>query len=366
MFVGLILSLGSAIVGILAGPLGAAFMHPSAREPGTAFLRIMAFGGFGTVYMVVVIGILRARGDSVRPLALVACVSVATLLLETAFIFRWFGDGVEGGLVPCAWVTVILRALTSAWGLWMVNRTLPLRPGGGQRFVNKVVLREQLRMGLLSACQQAVRVVGMLGLVALSFVRLKEEQAKDLFTALTVWSKIDIPMIMLAFAWGGATSPIVGMELGARRPELARRAAWAGARVAFIASFANMAMVFIFGRTLVTAFLPTEPVAVEMTLSLLYHIAPVYPLMAMGMCIGYAFNGAGDMLRPLLWDLVLLIGVQGTLAFVLGGADIMGVEGFFMALTISGILQGLVPAYILMRRKWRNIEVPPVTDDDRA
>ena len=53
VFVGLILSLGSAIVGILAGPLGAAFMHPSAREPGTAFLRIMAFGGFGTVYMAV-------------------------------------------------------------------------------------------------------------------------------------------------------------------------------------------------------------------------------------------------------------------------------------------------------------------------
>ncbi len=366
VFVGLILSLGSAVVGIFAGPLGQAFMHPSAREPGTDFLRIMALGGFGTVYMVVVIGILRARGDSVKPLILVACVSVATLVLETGFIFGWFEGFIDAkGLVPCAWATVILRGLTSAWGLWMVNRTLPLRPASG-RFVDKDVLREQLRLGLLSALQQAVRVVGMLGLIALSFVRLHEEAAKDLFTALTVWSKIDIPMIMLAFAWGGATSPIVGMELGARRPELARRAAWAGARVAFIASFANMAMVFIFGRTLVTAFLPTEPVAVEMTLSLLYYIAPVYPLMAMGMCIGYAFNGAGDMLRPLLWDLVLLIGVQGTLAFVLGGADIMGVEGFFMALTISGILQGLVPAYILMRRKWRNIEVPPVTDDDRA
>jgi|GEM_PF-1375486 len=352
IFVGLILSLGSALVGILAGPLGAAFMHPSAREPGTAFLRIMALGGFGTVYMVVVIGILRARGDSIRPLALVACVSIATLVLETAFIFRWFGDDVPGGLVPCAWVTVILRALTSAWGLWMVNRTLPLKPDAGKRFVNNVVLREQLRMGLLSALQQAVRVLGMLGLVALSFVRLKEEQAKDLFTALTVWSKIDIPMIMIAFAWGGATAPIVGMELGARRPEMARRAAWAGARVAAIGALVNTAVVFIFGEALVKAFLPGDPSAVADTVNLLYHIAPVYPLMAAGMAIAFAFNGTGDMLRPLIWDFVLLIVVQGSVAFILGGPEMLGVDGFFLALTISGVLQGIVPAWLLRRRKW--------------
>ena len=348
VYVGLILSLGSAIVGLLADPLGHAFMHPSAREPGTAFLRIMALGGFGTVYMVVVIGILRARGDSVRPLVLVACVSIATLVLEMAFIFGWWGLD-PAGIVPCAWVTVILRGLTSAWGLWMVNRTLPLR---ARPFVDKPVLREQLAMGLLSALQQSVRVLGMLALVALSFARLSESEAKPLFTALTVWSKIDIPMIMLAFAWGGATAPIVGMALGARRPELARRAAWSGAVVAALAALFNTATVFLFARPLVTAFLPTEPAAVEAAIDLLYHVAPVYPLMAMGIAVAYAFNGTGDMKRPLLWDLGLLVGVQGLVAFVLGAPSVLGVDGFFWALTISGVLQGVVPAYLLSRRRW--------------
>ncbi len=350
-WVGLLLSLGSAVVGLLAGPLGEAFMHPSAREPGTAFLRIMALGGFGTVFMVVVIGILRARGDSVRPLVLVACVSVATLVLEMAFIFGWAGLD-PSGIVPCAWVTVILRGLTSAWGLWMVNRTLPLRPGAGERFVDRVVLREQLRMGLLSALQQAVRVLGMLALVALSFARLGEDEAKDLFTALTVWSKIDIPMIMLAFAWGGGTAPIVGMELGAGRPEMARRAAWAGAKVAALAALVNTALVLLFGEALVTAFLPTEPGAVAESVALLHHVAPVYPLMALGIAVAYAFNGAGDMTRPLIWDLALLIGVQSLVAFVLGGPEMLGVDGFFVALTVSGVLQGIVPAWLLSRRRW--------------
>ena len=79
---------------------------------------------------------------------------------------------------------------------------------------------------------------------------------------------------------------------------------------------------------------------------------PVYPLMAMGMAIAYAFNGTGDMLRPLVWDFALLIVVQGTVAFVLGGPEVLGVDGFFVALTVSGVLQGIVPAWLLSRRRW--------------
>jgi putative MATE family efflux protein len=351
VFIGLLLSLGSAVVGLMATPLGEAFMHPTAREAGTAFLRIMALGGFGTVFMVVAIGILRARGDSVRPLVLIACVSIATLLLEMAFIFGWGGLD-PSGIVPCAWVTVILRGLTGIWGLWMVNGTLPLRPARGTPFVDRKVLSEQVRMGLISAVQQSVRVLGMLALVALANLRLAEDSGHNLFIALTVWSKIDIPMIMLAFAWGGATAPIVGMSLGAKEPEHARRAAWAGARVAAFAALVNVMMVFVFGADLVSAFLPTEPGAAADALSLLHHIAPVYPLMALGMAIAYAFNGAGDMVRPLIWDAVLLLVVQGALAFFLGAEDTLAATGFFIALTISGVFQGLVPAFLLYRRRW--------------
>jgi Na+-driven multidrug efflux pump len=104
---------------------------------------------------------------------------------------------------------------------------------------------------------------------------------------------------------------------------------------------------------LVGAFLPGEPGAVADTVSLLHHVAPVYPLMAMGIAIAYAFNGAGDMVRPLWWDVTLLIGVQSAVAFALGGPEVLGVEGFFVALTVSGILQGIVPAWLLSRRSWR-------------
>lgn len=349
--VGLVISLASALVGLFATPIGEAFMHPSARAPGTAFLRIMALGGFGTVFMVVSIGILRARGDSVRPLILIAFVSIATLLLEMAFIFGWFGLD-PSGIVPCAWVTAILRGLTAVWGLYMINKTLPLSPGPGRSFVDRTVLREQVRLGLMSAFQQSIRVLGMLALVALSTLRLGEEAATPLFIALTVWSKIDIPMIMMAFAWGGGTSPIVGMAMGASRTEHARKTAWAGARVAGLAAIVNTVAVLLFAEALVTAFIPNETSAIRESVSLLHHVAPVYPFMAFGICVGFAFNGAGDMKRPLYWDLAILIFIQSSLAYFLGDPGVMGMAGFFVALTISGLLQGIVPAWVLARTQW--------------
>lgn len=351
ILVGLILSLGSVVVGVFATPLGEAFMSPAAREPGTAFLRIMALGGFGTVFMVVSIGILRARGDSMRPLILIACVSIATLVLEMAFVFGWWGLD-PSGIVPCAWVTVILRAFTGAWGLWMINRTLPLRPNSGQRFFDRRMLREQVSLGLMSALQQSIRVLGMLGLIALSSIKLGDGASASLFVALTVWSKIDIPMIMLAYAWGGGTSPIVGMALGSQQKDHARKAAWAGARVAAFAALFNTAAVLLLAETLVTAFIPDDALAIADSVALLQHIAPVYPFMAFGICIGFAFNGAGDMVRPLWWDIAILIIVQGGLAFLLGDPEWFGVTGFFIALTVSGLLQGLVPGWFLARRRW--------------
>ncbi|MCC6620765.1 MAG: hypothetical protein IT385_05900 [Deltaproteobacteria bacterium] len=351
IFVGVLLSLASVLVGLLATPIGQAFMHPEAQPPGIAFLRIMALGGFGTIFMVVSVGLLRARGESVLPLVLIACVSVATLVLEAAFVLGLFGLE-RHGIESAAWITVILRGLTGAWGVWMVTRRIKLRPAPGAPLVDRQVLRDQLRLGIISAAQQSIRVVGMLTLVALATLRLGEEGSKDLFAALAMWTKVDIPMIMLAFAWGGGTSPIVGMALGAGRPDHARRAAWAGARIAALAALVNTALVLAFGTALVATFAPGEPDVVATTGTLLFHVAPVYPAMAIGMTIAFAFNGAGDMVRPLVADVIVLVVVQSGVAFELGGPEVMGIQGFFVALTISGVLQGVVPSLLLKRARW--------------
>jgi len=351
LFVGVILSIGSAFVGILADPLGQVFMSESSRGPGTAFLRIMGIGGVGTVFMVITIGVLRARGDSIVPLILIATVSIATLGLEAAFVLGWFGLD-PTGIEAAAWVTVILRILTSIWGFIAVSRSIKLRPPGTRRWVDRRVLREQLSLGFLSAIQQSLRVVGMLALVGLSTWLIAGERGESVFRAMTLWTKIDIPMIMMAMAWGGGAAPVVGMLLGAGRSHDAGRAAWTGAGIAAMAAVVNALLVMLFAPALIGAFVPDDPSVVADTLELLDHVAPFYPLMAMGIAIGFVFNGAGDMRRPLIWDAVLLLVFQGGLAGLLVGTGLMAEGGFFLVLAISGVLQGVVPMWFLKRREW--------------
>jgi Na+-driven multidrug efflux pump len=350
--VGLALSLGSALVGLLADPLGAVFMAPAARAPGTAFLRIMALGGFGTVFMVIAIGVLRGRGEARGPLILVAVVSLATLGLEAVFLLGLFGLE-RHGLAAAAWITVLLRAITALAGVALMARSLPLRPAVGTPWLDRGVLREQLALGLLSALQQSVRVLGMLALVGLSMALLSPEEGDLAFRALTLWTKVDIPMIMLALALGGSAAPVVGAHLGAGQPARAGLAAAAGLRYAFLGGALNFALVLAFGPALLAAFVPDAPPVREAAWALLLHIAPCYPFMAAGIACGAALNGAGDMRRPLAFDAFTLLGVQAGLAAALMASG--GVGGLHVALAVSGVLQGLIPMRVLAlaRAAWQ-------------
>jgi Na+-driven multidrug efflux pump len=351
--VGLVLSLGSAVVGLCATPLGEVFMSPEARGPGTTFLRIMALGGFGTVFMVISIGVLRARGDATGPLILVAGVSAATLVLEAAFILGWWGLP-PSGLAAAGWVTVILRGLTAAAGVGLIARQLQLKAPRGEPWVDRAVLREQLELGLLSALQQAVRVLGMLALVGLATALLTPARGEVAFRVLMLWTKVDIPMILMAMALGGGASPVVGALLGAGDRRRAGHAARAGALVAVAGGLLNLTLVAVFGADLVAAFVPDAPEVRDATLTLLWHVAPCYPLMALGMACGAVLNGAGDMRRPLAWDAALLLGVQAGLAALLLAAT-GDAGGLNLALAASGVLQGVVPGLVLARsvRRWQ-------------
>jgi Na+-driven multidrug efflux pump len=272
-------------------------------------------------------------------------------VLEAAFILGWWGLE-PSGLEAAGWVTVILRLLTSAAGFLAVSRSLKLKPVGTRRWVDRTVLSEQLSLGFLSAIQQSLRVVGMLALVGLSTWLLDGARGESVFRALTLWTKIDIPMIMLAMAWGGGGAPIVGMFLGADRHPEAGRAAWSAARIAAGAALVNTALVYFFAPDLIRAFVPNDAAVIADTLVLLDHVAPFYPLVAMGIAIGFVFNGAGDMRRPLFWDLAVLVVVQAGMAALLVGSGLADERGFFVVLAISGVLQGVVPAFFLKRRSW--------------
>lgn len=352
LVVGVLLSLACAVVGVLAEPVGALVMAEGAtREAGTAFLRIMALGGFGTIFIAIAIAILRASGDSVRPLALVAAMAIGTLVLEAVFVLGLFG--VEpAGVEAAAWITVILRGLVAITAVVLVARRTSLRPPPGERFIAVSALREQLRLGATSAAQQSARLVGFLILLAIVSSRFGDPETNPAYTAINVWVKLDLPTILLAFAWGGGVAPIVGMALGAGRPDYGRRAAWAGVRCVVATALLTMTTMLLFAGPLASAFIPDDAVAVTLTADLYAWAAPVYAFMATGIVISMAYNGAGDMRTPLIWDAIVLLGVQSCVALALAWPDGLGIVGVGVAIALSGLLQGVIPAWLLRKAPW--------------
>ena len=353
LVLGFILSALSAVVGLLADPVGALVMAEGpTRVEGTAFLRIMALGGFGTIFIAFTIAILRARGDSVRPLALVAVMSLATLGLEAVYVLGLFGVE-RGGVVAAGWITVVLRGAAALIGLVMIARSLSLRPPPGERFIVWPALVQQVRLGLTSAMQQATRLVGFLVLLAIVSARFGEADGTNpTYTAVNVWIKLDLPTIILAFAWGGAVAPVVGMGLGAGRPVFARRAAWSGVGAVVLTALVTMTVMLLFAGPLAAAFIPDDPAAVVLTDALYRFAAPVYAFFTTGIVIAMAYNGAGNMRSPLMWDAAIILAVQSTLAFALARPEGLGLDGVGIAIAISAVLQGVVPALLLRRASW--------------
>ncbi|TNF35120.1 MAG: hypothetical protein EP329_06550 [Deltaproteobacteria bacterium] len=272
--------------------------------------------------------------------------SVATLALEAIYVLGLFGAD-PGGVVAAGWITVILRGATAIIAIWLISRSVSLKPPPGEHFIVWSALRHQLRLGLTSALQQSARLVGFLILLAIVAARFGGPEGNPTYTAVNVWIKLDLPTIILAFAWGGGVAPVVGMALGAGRPRFARRAAWSGVGYVIATSLVTMTIMLLFAAALAAAFIPDDPTAVTLTGVLYQYAAPVYAFFTTGIVISMAYNGAGNMRTPLIWDVAIILGVQSVVAFLLARPDGLGVDGVGVAIVVSAVLQGLVPGAML-------------------
>lgn len=356
-----VLSVLSAVVGLLAGPIGSLVMAEGAtRAAGTPFLRVMALGGCGTIGVAYSIAILRAMGDTVRPLIVVAIMSMSTLALEAILVLGLFGARPHG-IMAAAWVTVGLRILSAGVLLGMIHRHLPVLPPAGERFVDRRALRTQLDLGLAAAAHQTLRLLGFLVLLGMAAHRFGGD-GDPTFTAVNIWIKLDAPTLTLAFAWGGAVAPLVGFGLGTRRPKFSVQAAWAGVACACLTAGITTVVAFSLAPSIIEFMLPDDPGAVVMGADLLRWGAWGYVFVVVGIVISNAYNGAGDMRTPLAWDTAIILLFQSGAAGLLARPSGLAATGLAAAVLASRVLQAVVPALLLRRAPWHRQRALPPAD----
>jgi putative MATE family efflux protein len=326
-FTFLVLLLGESIYQLLGGrgdTLGHALSYSN-----------IVFGGAITVWIANTLSsVLRGSGNMHAPAFTLICAAMVHLPLSATLVAR---IGIAGAGI--AYVTTFgIAGLVMAAIVW---RSSLLRPQRGDWMLEWRLFREILRVGaisVLSSLQTVLTAVVVTGYVGRHGVAA--------LAGYGVGLRLELLQIPLVFAVGQALVVLVGTHIGAARPERAKQIAWAGAGLAASISLAIGITVSLFPLAWVGLFSGDAAVLASGS-QYLRTVAPFYPLLAVGIALYFASQGAGQVLRPVLAGTVRLAMV------IAGGFLVVSLQGVFIVIAAAMIAFGALTIWFVASARWK-------------
>jgi len=292
------------------------------------------FGGAITVWAANTLSsVLRGSGNMLVPaLTLIgaACVHVP---LTGTLIPR---IGIAGAGI--AYVTTFgIAALVMALIVWRSS----LRPQRADWQLEWRLFREILRVGAISSLNSLQTVVT--AVIITGFVGRYGAAA---IAGYGVGLRLELLQIPLVFAVGQALVVLVGVHIGAGRAQRAKHIAWVGAAFAAAICLAIGLTVAVFPGAWVGLF-SSDPAVLDSGTRYLRTVAPFYALLATGIALYFASQGAGRVLPPLLAGTVRL-----ALVFA-GGLAAVSLQGLFLVIAAAMIAYGALTIWFVAAAKWK-------------
>jgi putative MATE family efflux protein len=302
----------------------------------------IVFGGALTVWLAnTLASVLRGTGNMRLPAAALIGAAVVHVPLSGSLALG-LGPmprlGIAGPAI--AYVTSFgLAALVM--GATVLRRASPLAPRRADLSLERRLFGEILHVGALSTVN-SFQVV-LTAVVLTGFVGRHGAAA---LAGYGVGVRLELLQIPLVFAVGQALVVLVGTHVGAGHGVRARQITWAGTGVAAAISLVIGATVAIFPLAWVGLF-SAEPAVLEAGARYLRTVAPFYPLLAAGIALYFASQGAGRVAWPVLAGTARLAIVLG------GGALATSLQGLFFVIAFGMTAGSLLTLWLVMRSDWR-------------
>ena len=258
-------------------------------ESAATYLRIYFGGVIGVMFYNMGSGILRAVGDSKRPVYFLIFAALLNVVLDLLFVvvFHW-------GVAGVAYATVISQCLSAVLTLITLTReTASYRIVWKEIHLNRVMLVKIFKIGLPSALQ--------MGITSFSNVFVQSYINNFGSASMAGWSsygKIDKFCMLPIQSISLAVTTFVGQNLGAGQLKRAKK----GSSIAFIMSIAvSVVMIIpivIFAPSLVRLFNQDSEVVAYGTLFLRLLI-PFYLCCCANQIYAGSLRGAGDTRAPM-------------------------------------------------------------------
>jgi len=326
-FTALILLLGPTIYALLGGKdetLANAVRYSN-----------VVFAGAITVWMANTLSsVLRGTGNMLVP-ALTLIVAAVVHVPFSAFLVSRIGIAGAG----VAYITTFGIA-AAAMAVAVFRRSSALRPVRADLRLERRLFREILRVGgisVLSSVQTVLTAVILTGFVG--------RYGAGALAGYGVGLRLELLQIPLVFAVGQAMVVLVGINIGAGRPQAAKRIAWIGTAFAASISLAIGAVATVAPLAWVGLF-SADPAVLESGSLYLRTVAPFYLMLAANIALYFASQGAGKVLLP------VLAGTARLLIVIAGGAAVATLGGIFAAIATAMAVSGLLTIWFVARTKW--------------
>lgn len=345
-------SIGVAIVGYPLAEFGlraVRIVDPEVLRLGTTYMHITLFG-ISTMFVSMALGsIFRAGGDSFTPMIVLVFSTLINIALDPLLIFGLWGFP-KLGVAGSAYATLIGRGAGVAVLLYLcwTNRA-PVSLRRVQYRVDLAEMIDILRLGVFSSLQGFWRHLSRLG-----FIWVIGPYGKNIIAAYTICMRLRILVMNPGFGIANSVSPLVGQNLGANQMERAEKST----RIANLLGTALMAVIgavfLVFPQTFIRIFTPDTTV-VEIGAVYLQFLSPTFGFIAFSLILGRALNGAGDTLSPMVITLASQVGVGLGLVVLL--SHFIGLNGVWLGIALSNVVQGIVMWLWYRTGRWKGIKL---------
>lgn len=255
-----------------------------------AYLRIYFAGVSGLMVYNMGSGILRAVGDSTRPLYFLIFSACVNTVLDVVFV-AVFGMGIEGA----ALATVIAQVLSSLLILLVLARSEgPYRVRLSKLHLHLDMLKAIIRVGFPAAIQMMITSIS--NVFVQSYINAF---GSSVMAGWSAYSKIDqfilLPMQSIALS----ATTFVGQNYGAGQFSRIRKGTGSAMRMAMLTTGILMIPVLCFASMLVQMF-NRDPEVVRYGSMLLRMISPFYLLCCINQIYAGSLRGLGNSKAPMV------------------------------------------------------------------
>lgn len=287
----LFLSIVISLAGVLLTPLMLKAMNTpeNVLKEGETYLRIYFAGASGLLLYNAGSGILRAVGDSRRPLYFLIFTAILNTVLDLVFVivFKW-------GIAGAAYATIISQGLSAILVLITLTRTkASYRILWKKLSFSPFIFRQILAVGLPAAIQQLLTAVSNV------FVQAYINNfGEDVMAGWSAYRNIDMFMLLPMMSVSLAGTTFTGQNTGAGNLKRVKEGVRTTLALAEMITVALLIFLFIFASNLVHLFSKDQAVISQGTM-LLRLLSPFYIACVVNQIFAGILRGAGDARAPM-------------------------------------------------------------------